>query len=245
MVPPTSTGEKAGSQREKVRITRSHKERRGTNSRSLMKCPGRVRGIPWDALVLQLRVLHQNLGKEEGSSGFWKHSPEDTKRGSLRGGKMRQTCSVAQSCPSLCDPVDCSPPGSSVYGDSPGKNTAVGRHALLQGIFPTQGSNPRLPRCRRILYQLRHQGSPKRGGQEGTTNKILDFLSKIKQTHFSRVLEAGQCGAQCCNKRRTKSYKRRVTSKDKVKGRSADIQGKKKEEKVPLPELPRPVTEDS
>ena len=39
------------------------------------------------------------------------------------------------------DPMDCSPLGSSVHGDSPGKNTGVGCHALLQGIFPTQGSN--------------------------------------------------------------------------------------------------------
>ena len=49
--------------------------------------------------------------------------------------------SITQSCPTLCDPVDCSPPGSSVHGDSPGKNTGVGCHFLLQGIFPTQGSN--------------------------------------------------------------------------------------------------------
>ena len=42
-------------------------------------------------------------------------------------------CLVAQSCPTLCDPVDCSPPGSSGHGDSPGKNTGVGCHALLQG----------------------------------------------------------------------------------------------------------------
>ena len=40
--------------------------------------------------------------------------------------------------------MDCSPPGSSVHGESPGKNTGVGCHALLQGIFPTQGSNPAL-----------------------------------------------------------------------------------------------------
>ena len=46
-----------------------------------------------------------------------------------------------QSCPTLCDPMDCSPPGSSVHGDSPGKGTGVGCHALLQGIFLTQGSN--------------------------------------------------------------------------------------------------------
>ena len=42
-----------------------------------------------------------------------------------------------QSCPTLCDPMDCSMPGFSVYGDSPGKNTGVGYHALLQGIFLT------------------------------------------------------------------------------------------------------------
>ena len=46
---------------------------------------------------------------------------------------------VTQSCLTLCDPMDCSPPGSSVHGDSLGKNTGVGCHALLQGIFPTQG----------------------------------------------------------------------------------------------------------
>ena len=52
----------------------------------------------------------------------------------------------AQSCPTLCDPMVCSPPHSSVHGDSPGKNTGVGCQAVLQGIFPTQGSNPGLLR---------------------------------------------------------------------------------------------------
>ena len=41
------------------------------------------------------------------------------------------------------------------------KNTGVGCHALLQGTFPTQGLNPNLPHCRRILYQLSHQGNPR------------------------------------------------------------------------------------
>ena len=68
---------------------------------------------------------------------------------------------VAQSCLTLFDPVDCSPPGSSVHGDSPGKNTRVGSHALLQGNFPTQGLNPGLPHCRWILYHLSYQGSPR------------------------------------------------------------------------------------
>ena len=69
-------------------------------------------------------------------------------------------CLVAQSCSTRCDPMDCSLSGSSDHRDSPGKNTAVGCHALLQGIFPTQGSNPGLQHCRRILYILSHKGSP-------------------------------------------------------------------------------------
>ena len=88
-----------------------------------------------------------------------------------------------QLCLTLCDPKDCSSPDSSVHGDSPGKNTEVGCHflfqkslrphglysswnshevgslSLLQGIVPTQGSNPGLPHCRWILYQLSHKGS--------------------------------------------------------------------------------------
>ena len=48
---------------------------------------------------------------------------------------------VAQSCLTLCNFMDCSLPGSSVLGDSPGKNTVVGSHSLLQGILPAHGSN--------------------------------------------------------------------------------------------------------
>ena len=70
-----------------------------------------------------------------------------------------QLCLVAQLCPTLCDPKHCSPPASSVYGDSPRKNSGVGCHALLQGIFLTQGSNPGLPHCRWVLYQLSYPGS--------------------------------------------------------------------------------------
>ena len=45
--------------------------------------------------------------------------------------------------------------------NSPGQNTGVGSLSLLQGIFPTQGSNPSLSHCRQILYQLSHKGSPR------------------------------------------------------------------------------------
>ena len=51
----------------------------------------------------------------------------------------------------------------SIYslGNFPGQNSGVGSPSLLQGIFPTQESNPGLPHCRQILYQLSHQGSPR------------------------------------------------------------------------------------
>ena len=45
--------------------------------------------------------------------------------------------------------------------NSPGQNTGVGSHSVLQGIFPTLESNPGLPHCKWILYQLSHQGSPR------------------------------------------------------------------------------------
>ena len=69
-------------------------------------------------------------------------------------------CLVTQSYPTLCNPMDCSLPGSSVHGDSQGKNTIVGCHTLLQGIFLTQELSPDLPHCRQILYHLNKQGSP-------------------------------------------------------------------------------------
>ena len=71
---------------------------------------------------------------------------------------LRGVCARAkslQSCPTLCDSMDCSLQGSSIHGDSPGKNTGVGCHALLQRILPTQGMNLHfllLLHCRQILH---------------------------------------------------------------------------------------------
>jgi len=62
--------------------------------------------------------------------------------------------------------------------NSPGQNTGVGSLSLLQGIFPTQGSNPSLPHCRQFLYQLSHKGSPPLDGRE-------------YQSHILRVCENG------------------------------------------------------
>ena len=69
-------------------------------------------------------------------------------------GSVRQvTLFVPQLYPTLCNLMDCIPPGSSPW-DSPGKNTGVGGHSLLQGIFPTQGSNLDLLHCSQIPYHL-------------------------------------------------------------------------------------------
>ena len=73
-----------------------------------------------------------------------------------------QLCLVAQSCPTLCDLMDCSPPGSLVHGDSPGKNTGVGCHALLQGIFP--GIEPRSPTSQADSLPSKPPGRPQNTG---------------------------------------------------------------------------------
>ena len=70
---------------------------------------------------------------------------------------------LLQLCLTLCDPMDCSPSGSPVHEISPGKNTGVGGHALLQGISLTQGLNLHLLwplHCWQILYKIENQQEP-------------------------------------------------------------------------------------
>ena len=100
-------------------------------------------------------------------------------------------CLVAQSCPTLCDPVDCSPPGSSVHGDSPGKNTGIGCHALLQGIFPAQESNLGLRHCRQILYCLSHQESP-RQLRDQEKNALISSKSSSHHHPQAASVKVGQ-----------------------------------------------------
>ena len=75
--------------------------------------------------------------------------------------------------------------------NSPGRNTGVGSLSLLQGIFPTQGSNPGLLHCR-ILYQLSYEGSPQHGYWSGfpfapPVHHVLSELSTV--THPSWFTE--------------------------------------------------------
>ena len=114
-------------------------------------------------------------------------------------------CLVAQSCPILSDPRDCSPPGSFVHGDSPRENTRVGCPALLQGIFPTQGSNPGLPHCRQIPYRLSLPGS------HILNQKLSGSASKLAPvTHWVPIFPGGANGKesapQCRRHNRSKFH---------------------------------------
>ena len=88
-------------------------------------------------------------------------------------------CLVAQSCLTLCDPMDYSPPGSSVHGDFPGNSLGVGCQALLQRIFPTQGSNSGLLYCRWILYWLSHQETRLHGLKPQLHHYLADQLGQL------------------------------------------------------------------
>ena len=72
---------------------------------------------------------------------------------------LMQKVKISQSCPTLCDPMDCSLPGFSVHGILQARILEWVAIPFSRGIFPTQGSNPGLPHCRQILYHLSYQGS--------------------------------------------------------------------------------------
>ena len=91
--------------------------------------------------------------------------------------------SVAQLCLTLCNPTDRSPPVSCVHGDSPGKHTGVGCCAFLQGIFPTQGSNPSL------LWLLHWQADSLKLSLLATKKVRLRGITEF--AHLSYESEAG------------------------------------------------------
>ena len=116
----------------------------------------------------------------------WNHTPACSNLGFISNLKILLpssyvVCLVAQSWPTLCDPMDCSPPSSSVHGDFSGKNTRVGCHALIQGIFLTQGLNSHLPHCRWILCHLSLVGSPQ---VPVSTIKFTCFLASVLSTLY-------------------------------------------------------------
>ena len=87
-------------------------------------------------------------------------------------------------------PQDCSPPGPSVHGDSPGKNTGVCCHALLQGIFLNQGSNPGLLHCRWVLYQLSHQNFHEECERKELSKSLNAWCIFVLPSHLNDGLAA-------------------------------------------------------
>ena len=115
----------------------------------------------------------------------------------------------------LCNPMDCSPPGSSVHGDSPGKNSGVGYHALLQGLNPggNPGTEPRSPTLQVDSLPSESPGKPKNTGRPSiitivllyNTAPLTDFLSLVSWRPFcfyslrfllttsGRIQRVGEC----------------------------------------------------
>ena len=100
---------------------------------------------------------------------MWDYWKLGTRRKGCRAGIVNEV-KVAQSRPTL--------PPYGLYSpwNSPGQNTGVGSLSFLQGIFPTKGSNPGLPYCRQILYQLSHKGS----------SRILEWVAYPFSSRSSR-----------------------------------------------------------
>ena len=116
-------------------------------------------------------------------------------------------CCAVLSCSIVSDAMNCILPGSSVHGDAPGKNTGVGCHSRLWGIFPVLGSNPGLPHCKQILYHLSYQGSPRilgwaaypfSGGSSWPSNQTRVYC--IAGEFFtSWATRETQCDQNCVN----------------------------------------------
>ena len=101
-------------------------------------------------------------------------------------------CLVTQSCLTLFDPMDCSPPGSSVHGILQARILEWVSMPSSRGLFLTQGSKPGLPQCRQILYHLSHQGSPISFEKWGTKKRPPCPRPPQGPTPF--YLESGQRG---------------------------------------------------
>ena len=110
-------------------------------------------------MVLQLVVSSSSSSLDCEQPEGWQCGLLISRCSELVPGKLKVKAIVSQSCLTLWDAMECSLPGSSVHGIFPGKDTAVGCHFLLQGIFLTQGSNPGFLHCRQILYQVSCHGS--------------------------------------------------------------------------------------
>ena len=107
-------------------------------------------------------------------------------------------CSVAQSCLILGVPMDCSLPASSVVGISQTRILEEGSHSLIQGIFLTQGSNPRpaSPTLGGGFFTTKPPGKPHTNRREGNLNKIFKQVEK-HETFFKALFKFLWLYAEC------------------------------------------------
>ena len=107
------------------------------------------------SFTAQEDLFEEETFAEEGIKGriMEEMGQKEHHTGNILLGKVCESCSVVSD--------SLRPSGLYSLWNSPGQNTGVGSLSLLQGIFPTQGFNQGLLHCRRILYQLSHQGSPR------------------------------------------------------------------------------------
>ena len=130
----------------------------------VLQPPSRRQMLPF------MRVMPQGLARVDES---WSRAPDKTslfylwahwhqRHQTSYSDMIRSKVWVTQLFPTLCIPMDCSLPSSSVHGIFQAIHTGVGSHSLLQGIFPTQELDPGVPHCRWILYRL----SPERRSPE-------------------------------------------------------------------------------
>ena len=144
---------------------------------------------------------------------------------SLEGQLAKMLCLVAQSCPTLCNPMDCSPPGSIVHGDSPGKNTGVGSLPFSRGS--SQPRNQTRVSCIAGRFFISYQGSPKcreegnykqgektplRMREKYQMNKLTNInLQNIQAAHTSSTPENKQPNQKVGRRPKQTFFQRRHT----------------------------------
>ena len=125
------------------------------------------------------------FSRRESWSGLPFPSPGDLPDPGIEpGSPALQTDALSSEPPGNPNQLFVTPRGLYSPWDSPGQNTEVGSSSLLQGIFPTQGSNPGLLYCRQILYQLSHKGSPEILGVTGKLDLGVQNEAGQRLTEF-------------------------------------------------------------
>ena len=116
--------------------------------------------------------------------------------------------------------------------NSPGKNTGVGRHSLLQGIFPTQRSNPGILHCRQIHYSLNHQGSSKFSLRLCLIVSLLKFVPYSNPLIILGCQQTGMPSVQETTTQAPTKWKGKIVKKKKKKTKNK--QKNKKQRKIKL-----------